>query len=347
MLPRISTVIPTYRRPRELRRAILSVLAQDVADLEVLVFDNASGDETAQVVAEIAARDPRVHYHCHERNIGGVANFRHALAQARTPFFTLLCDDDVVLPGFFGKALRGFEEHPQAAFWAGATVRMTAAGVIYDSRVESWPREGLFLPPEGLLAMTGGRAPLLTGAVFRKAVIDQIGITELEMGTVSDYDLLLRLAGQHPFIISKQPVAIFTLTPDSLGERAAFSMQYLGWQKIVGNVTCIPSLSAETREQFRSALLIDIRRMLLRRAAYAIAIGNHEFAQNAGRALKRDHGQALRGSLLLLLSRICAGFKPAQQLYSALYRAAVRMMLRRRMDLQTRLGGLAQHLLLS
>ena len=73
--PQITTVIPTYRRPKLLRRAIESVLAQTYPHLTVTVFDNASGDETEEVVGELARRNPRVRYHCHPETIGASANF--------------------------------------------------------------------------------------------------------------------------------------------------------------------------------------------------------------------------------------------------------------------------------
>src|SRR5438105_3287010 len=67
---RTSIVIPTYRRPGLLRRAVRSALAQTHSDLEVWVYDNASGDETEAVVAELAAVDARLHYHRHQHNLG-------------------------------------------------------------------------------------------------------------------------------------------------------------------------------------------------------------------------------------------------------------------------------------
>jgi glycosyltransferase involved in cell wall biosynthesis len=67
MSAQITTVIPTYRRPRLLSRAIRSVLSQNYPHLEVHVYDNGSGDGTPQVVAELAERDPRVKYHCPPR----------------------------------------------------------------------------------------------------------------------------------------------------------------------------------------------------------------------------------------------------------------------------------------
>ncbi len=70
--PLITTIIPTYRRPKLLRRAIKSVLNQTYPHFQVCVYDNASGDETALVVDEIAKADPRVKYYCHSENIGSV-----------------------------------------------------------------------------------------------------------------------------------------------------------------------------------------------------------------------------------------------------------------------------------
>jgi glycosyltransferase involved in cell wall biosynthesis len=54
--PLITTIIPTYRRPKLLRRAIKSVLNQTYLHFQVCVYDNASGDETAEVVSELAKK---------------------------------------------------------------------------------------------------------------------------------------------------------------------------------------------------------------------------------------------------------------------------------------------------
>lgn len=58
-------IIPTYRRPQLLRRAIKSVLNQTYLYIRVCVYDNASNDETADIVANLEKEDPRVSYYCH------------------------------------------------------------------------------------------------------------------------------------------------------------------------------------------------------------------------------------------------------------------------------------------
>src|ERR1039458_5172442 len=117
MTAQITTVIPTYRRPRPLARAIQSVLCQSYPHFEVHVYDNASGDETPEVVAQFAARDPRVKYHVHPRNIGMMENFAYGISHVETPFFSILSDDDFLLPGFFERAMSALEDYPEAMFF--------------------------------------------------------------------------------------------------------------------------------------------------------------------------------------------------------------------------------------
>ena len=85
MNPKITALIPTYRRPHYLRRAILSVLQQTYTDLQVSIFDNASGDTTAEVVTKLGENDARIKYHCHQANIGSLKNFKYAFNSVTTP----------------------------------------------------------------------------------------------------------------------------------------------------------------------------------------------------------------------------------------------------------------------
>jgi len=89
--PLITCILTTRRRPQLLKRAIESVLNQTYPHLQVCVYDNASGDETAQVVSEIAKTDPRVKYFCHAENIGPFNNISYGVKNVNTPFFFTSC----------------------------------------------------------------------------------------------------------------------------------------------------------------------------------------------------------------------------------------------------------------
>ncbi len=100
-LPPITAIICTYRRPEMLKRAIRSVQSQTFGDFQICIYDNASGDETAAVVAELAQRDSRIKYHCRPENIGPLANYVEAMKDVKTPFFAFVADDDLMLPNFY------------------------------------------------------------------------------------------------------------------------------------------------------------------------------------------------------------------------------------------------------
>lgn len=97
----VTVVLPTYNRARTLPRAIASVLNQDYRNLELLVVDDASGDDTAAVVAAIA--DPRIRYIRLPQN-GGASHARNAgLAQAKGAFIAFQDSDDEWLAGKLAK----------------------------------------------------------------------------------------------------------------------------------------------------------------------------------------------------------------------------------------------------
>jgi len=104
-MPLVTIGIPTFRRPPLLRRAVLSALAQDHHDLEVVVSDNASGDDTAAVCRELAAADPRVRYIAQTVNVGPAANFLAVLEAARGEYFMWLGDDDWIDPDYVSSCL--------------------------------------------------------------------------------------------------------------------------------------------------------------------------------------------------------------------------------------------------
>ena len=94
----VSICIPTYNRAADLARAIASAQQQTHRDLEILVVDNHSTDDTAQVVAGLAGSDPRIRFVRHERNLGLARNFSACIAEARRDYIKFLCDDDTLAP---------------------------------------------------------------------------------------------------------------------------------------------------------------------------------------------------------------------------------------------------------
>src|SRR5581483_2537236 len=115
----VTTLIPTFNRSQLLLRAARSVLAQSHAEILVHIFDNASTDQTPAVTAALQKEDRRVLVSRSSTNIGSARNHLKAFASIRTPYFSILADDDYLLPGFFERAVEGLIANPEAGFWAG------------------------------------------------------------------------------------------------------------------------------------------------------------------------------------------------------------------------------------
>jgi glycosyltransferase involved in cell wall biosynthesis len=117
--PLVSVGIPTYNRSASVERAVRSVLGQDHSDLEVVVADDASPDDTWAALERLAAEDPRVRIHRNDRNLGHAGNFKQVMELARGEYFMWLSDDDWIDPGYVGECLRVLRAEPEHALVAG------------------------------------------------------------------------------------------------------------------------------------------------------------------------------------------------------------------------------------
>ncbi len=92
--PRVSVLMPTFQHAAFIRRALESLLAQTMADWELIIVDDGSPDQTADLVGRYLA-DPRIHYRRLERNVGLGAALNHALEQAKASLVAYLPSDDL------------------------------------------------------------------------------------------------------------------------------------------------------------------------------------------------------------------------------------------------------------
>jgi glycosyltransferase involved in cell wall biosynthesis len=256
--PLITTIIPTYCRPQLLARAIRSVLSQTYPRFRLQINADTSGEETMAVLKEYARKDPRVHYHRHMARLGLEKNFEYGMAQVETPFFSLLGDDDVLLPHFFERALAGFEQYPQAMCSACNTIWVDGRGKPIFEPLEGW-REGLFQPPQGMLDMVRSCHPHINSLLVRREMIREIGI-DVEIGSAFDLDFELRLAALHPIVVTLEPGALWVLH----GENASFTYpadgKFGGWPKMIRRLANDARIPAQARKEAAQTLTRKAKR---------------------------------------------------------------------------------------
>lgn len=121
-MPLVSVCIPTYNRSTKLMRAINSVYANDYRNLEIIVSDNASSDDTQRLCAELSASDKRIRYFRHSENVGPTRNFEFVRAQVGGKYFMWLADDDWIDPAYISLCVQALEDDPSVALAAGQGV---------------------------------------------------------------------------------------------------------------------------------------------------------------------------------------------------------------------------------
>lgn len=294
--PQITTIIPTFRRPKLLRRAIRSVLNQTYPHFRVCIYDNASGDETPSVVEEFAKADPRVNYYCHQDNIGGLRNFIYGAERVETAFFSFLSDDDLLLPNFFQDAMSGFEKHPEAMFSATATISMDEVGTILGVPLPQW-EPGLYRPPAGLQAILKHGHPAWTGIMFRREVWDEVSGLDEAVGPPCDLDFEMRIAAHFPIVVSTLPGAILFREPSSLSASRGIDLTWPSWSRLMSNITHDEGIPIEIRRYAQEVLTRKIkRRLFVSHGLGSIAVRRPQEARQAAQVLRehfRCHGRAV------------------------------------------------------
>ena len=111
--PLVSIGLPVRNAGRDIENVVKSVLSQDYPNLEMIISDNESTDDTEEVCRELARADDRIVYHRQPQNVGILRNFQFVAAHAHGTYFRWIGDDDTLDPAFAAKCVALFESDPR------------------------------------------------------------------------------------------------------------------------------------------------------------------------------------------------------------------------------------------
>lgn len=193
--PMFSVLMPTYNQARWLPRALDSVLAQTDGDWEAVVVNDGSTDETPEVLARYADRDPRIRP-VHQENGGTGAALNAALARARGDWVCWLSTDDEFFPEKLAAHRRWIGEYPGIKFFHHLfRLRYEKTGVEEDR--DLW---GGGAPPDGCDIAGLMRWNYVSGISIcvERALWERVGPFDAQLRYAQDYDMWLRLMTAAP-----------------------------------------------------------------------------------------------------------------------------------------------------
>lgn len=217
-MPTVSVVIPTYNGARHLRAAIESVLDQQGVDVEVVVVDDRSKDDSHAIAA--ACGDARVRALLNEGNLGPEGNWNRALGLATGRYVKLMPQDDTLLPGSLAKqvALLEADRQQEIALVFGARDIIGDRGQKLMSRGLKGAGIGRIAAADLIRTCVRGGTNKIgePGAVlFRKSLSDRIGGFNGVQGYVIDLDYWIRLLQHGDAYYLDEPVSTFRVSAGS------------------------------------------------------------------------------------------------------------------------------------
>lgn len=224
--PLVSVILPAYDRLPHLRAAIDSVQAQTLADWEMIIADDGSG-ESARAFLE-GLSDPRIQVLLlpHSGNPSAVRNA--AIRAARGQFLAFLDSDDTWVPAKLERQLSAMSARPGRR-WSYSQVRRIDAGGRDASTegVKPWRAlEGDIVEP--LLRLD---ALIATPAVMaERELVLAAGVFDEQQRFCEDYDLWLRLALRSEVTAISEPLAHVRIHPDNYSQDRTGA--YLGWVQL-------------------------------------------------------------------------------------------------------------------
>lgn len=216
----ISVIIPTYNRADVIQRAITSVQSQTHEHLEIIVVDDASIDNTAEVVQSIV--DNRIHYICHKTNLGGSEARNTGIKQAQGQYIAFLDSDDVWLTGKLVAQLEAIAPDKSQA-------NLVCYGQFQKSNQVFYQRA--ILPTKGIekssvaeyLWLAGGE--MLTSTLLISRSIAKATLFQSKLVKHQDLDFVIRLEKQEAkFIFVPQVLTIWH--NEARGDRISRQINY-------------------------------------------------------------------------------------------------------------------------
>jgi len=192
--PRVSIIMPTFRRSHQIPESIRSLLSGEYQDFELLVRDDGNtSDGTEEAVVAAAAGDTRVRYHRNSANLGVARNLNAGIRASQGELIAVCHDHDLYRPGFLKAMVNALDRQPSALYVHCASQVIGQGGEQKGSNVSDFGE--LTTGIEWLKFMLSTpHCPVCALTLVRRSAHERYGLYNPRDGFITDIDMWMRLS---------------------------------------------------------------------------------------------------------------------------------------------------------
>ena len=217
--PTLSVIMGNYNHAHYLVESISAILNQSYRPIEFIIIDDASTDNSVEIIEGFAKKDPSIRFFKNDKNLGNAPTYTRAYELMRGDYFILTAADDRVLPGLFEKSMAMLAKFPSAGFCSAISRRIdgddnelvTAPEPPYISKV------ACYLSPEKALkyALEGEGWCMPSTVIWRQSAILESGGMPWEAGEYVDGFLIPLISLNYGTCFIPEPLGLYRVLSGS------------------------------------------------------------------------------------------------------------------------------------
>ena len=216
--PKLSVLMANYNHAEYLKEALDAILAQSYTPLEIIITDDASTDNSFEILQVYARKYSLIRLLRNKDNLGAINTNRQQRELARGDYFYSASADDKVLPGFFEKSMKLLSQYPQAGLCSTRTLCIDAQGrnkgvlhmpVVLDKKN--------FIPPDKALVMLYKYGSWMQGntVILKKRALIESGGYIPELYSFCDGFIYQVIAAKYGVCFISEALAVWRQLKDS------------------------------------------------------------------------------------------------------------------------------------
>ncbi len=272
MQPTVSVIIPTYNRANYLKKSLQSAISQTVRDIEIIVINNYSTDNTLEVINSF--NDQRIKI-INFKNGGVIAKSRNqGMVQSTGRYIAFLDDDDLWCPDKLELQIEYLESHPEfGAVYSNAIIIDEK-----DNRYGFLINRGQAKEGHVFQYLLGGNFITILTVLMRRELLESIGLFNEEPAliAVEDYEYWMRAAFKFGFGYIGKPLALYRIHGTSVSKRNSVALLR---QKVLRMMLDNNSVA----EKYRDKIVRNIERLNFSASVYYWSVSDRVNSKRCAR----------------------------------------------------------------